>query len=312
MPDGDIVHVHLAHVYQKVYKQLCEGQYGDEELALEALRALERNIQSYGDEPIKLIEQVVARLEQIPAEPLLREMVDWSEERRVIDKLAQQANGSKRAIYLAVKACKEQVQELQQGECPQDLMFEIAIKYMRNVYISNFEFTFQNPFLFWTKAQMCGILAQPTTIGLVFLTITCDRLRREQPMQCGCCSSCLLRRQTLAVLGIKDQTKYVVTCSHTHDGSKRSSESNHLRAMLYQVNSLRSLLSTVDPWYSISKQYSVLHEIIEQMAKQESIAPSVLVEQLLQLYKRYVHEWDSVQHIVGQGLLEQEEMHATP
>lgn len=82
--------------------------------------------------------------------------------------------------------------------------------------------------------------------------------------------------------------------------------------MLYQVNSLRSLLSTVDPWYSISKQYSVLHEIIEQMAKQESIAPSVLVEQLLQLYKRYVHEWDSVQHIVGQGLLEQEEMHATP
>lgn len=57
----------------------------------------------------------------------------------MIDKLAQQANGSKRAIHLAVKACKEQVQELQQGECPQDLMFEIAIKYMRNVYISNFE-----------------------------------------------------------------------------------------------------------------------------------------------------------------------------
>lgn len=46
MPDGDIVHVHLAHVYQKVYKQLCEGEYGDEELALEALRALKRNIQS--------------------------------------------------------------------------------------------------------------------------------------------------------------------------------------------------------------------------------------------------------------------------
>lgn len=139
MPDGDRVHGHLAPIYQKVYKQLCEGQYGSEELAIEALRSIRRNIQDYGHGPIRLIEQVAEQLKQIPTEPLFKELVDWSEVFTKIDKLAQQAFGPKRAIELAVKACKEHVQELQQGECSSDVLFELTIKYLRNVYIANFE-----------------------------------------------------------------------------------------------------------------------------------------------------------------------------
>ena len=54
MPDGDKVHVKLAHRYQKVYKQLCEGQYDDAELAHEVLGSLKRDLQGYGDEPLQL------------------------------------------------------------------------------------------------------------------------------------------------------------------------------------------------------------------------------------------------------------------
>ena len=47
MPDGDIVHVRLAPRYQKPYKQICEGRFGDSELAHEVLRPLKRDLQDF-------------------------------------------------------------------------------------------------------------------------------------------------------------------------------------------------------------------------------------------------------------------------
>lgn len=174
-------------------------------------------------------------------------------------------------------------------------------------------FTFRNPFWLWTKAQMCERLAHTAATDLIFLTITCDRLHREQPMQCGRCSSCWLRRQALAVQEIEDRTAYLATVVSPYDSSHRPSDADHLRAMRYQVDTLRSLLNENDPWRSIIKQYSNsrLSDIVDRKAKQEGIAPAKLKEQLLQLYKRYVREWDSVQHIIGQRLLEDEEIKAT-
>lgn len=139
MPDGDRIHIRLAPIYQKVYKQLCEGQYRDEELAIEALRSLKKDIQKYGDGPIKVIEQVAIQLKRIPSGPLLKEMVDWCEESMKIDKLMQQVNSSKRAINWATQACKEQLDELRYDECLHNFLFEITEKYLRNVYIANFE-----------------------------------------------------------------------------------------------------------------------------------------------------------------------------
>ena len=65
MPDGDKVHVNLAHRYQKVYKQICEGQYDNAELAHEVLVPLKRDLQSYGDEPFQLIRQVAVGSQDI-------------------------------------------------------------------------------------------------------------------------------------------------------------------------------------------------------------------------------------------------------
>ena len=90
MADGDKVHVNLTRRYQKLYKQLCEGQYSDAELAHEVLRPLKQDLQDYGDEPLQLIQQVATELNQIPAEPLLKQSVDWGEKSQSIDRCAQQ------------------------------------------------------------------------------------------------------------------------------------------------------------------------------------------------------------------------------
>ena len=74
------------------------------------------------------------------------------------------------------------------------------------------KFQIQNPFLFWTKAQMCRALAEDGRSDLASLTMSCDSKHRksEQPTQCGYCSSCVLRRQALAAANIEDKTPYIV------------------------------------------------------------------------------------------------------
>jgi len=167
-------------------------------------------------------------------------------------------------------------------------------------------FAFQNPFLFQTKAQMCAALTTSSTFdSLVSSTFTCDRPYREQPQQCGSCSSCLLRRQALAVLNVEDPTPYIMTTAHLHGRESRLSDSDYLRAMLLQVASLRSYLTAADPWESLSECYPSLLEIVDEMVGREAISRAALIERLVHLYKRYVGEWeDRVYQVVRRGLTE--------
>ncbi len=171
-------------------------------------------------------------------------------------------------------------------------------------------FAFRNPFLFYTKAQMCEIFTSLAVTDLVFQTVSCDRRHRERLTQCGCCSSCLLRRQALAVQRIEDQTPYVILNAHLRGKISKPSYGDHLRAMRDQVHSLHSLLNSGTPWASISKKHTVLSDIVDWTAKQHGIALEPIREQLVQLYKCYVDEWDnnSVQYILSRGLLEEWEM----
>jgi hypothetical protein len=139
MPDGDKVHENLAPRYQKSYKLLCEGQSSDAALAHEVLRPLKRDLQAYGDEPCKLLQQVATVLSQIPDEPLLQQCVDWGEKSQLIDRWACQISGHRTAMELAVQACKQQLQELRSSVCPHDLTKELYKKYVSAVYKANFE-----------------------------------------------------------------------------------------------------------------------------------------------------------------------------
>ncbi|MEM1173118.1 MAG: 7-cyano-7-deazaguanine synthase, partial [Cyanobacteria bacterium P01_H01_bin.35] len=58
------------------------------------------------------------------------------------------------------------------------------------------KFQVKNPFLFWTKGEMCQALAKDNRIDLPPITMSCDSPHRQQPIQCGYCSSCILRKQS--------------------------------------------------------------------------------------------------------------------
>jgi hypothetical protein len=168
-------------------------------------------------------------------------------------------------------------------------------------------FTFQDPFLFKTKAQMCAPLTTSAAFERLLLsTFTCDRYLRDRPQQCGRCSSCLLRRQAIAVLSVEeDPTSYSMTTPPHYGQKRRISDSDHLRAMEAQVASLRSCLATEDPWESLSGYAPQLLEIVDEMAEKKILSRDELMDRLVQLYACYVSEWDErVYQVLHRGFTE--------
>lgn len=172
-------------------------------------------------------------------------------------------------------------------------------------------FTFRNQFVLTTKAEICARLAHPRAHPLIFSTITCDRLHRIKGLQCGCCSSCLLRRQAIAVHAIHDETPYVVLSAQERTPKDRYEASLHLRAMLHQVATFSSLFATDDPWFAFAYHYPTLGDIVDRSAIDLPAGRS-LADELLELYRRYVHEWHTVQHMIGRDLLEDVDVYTAP
>ncbi|WP_242031058.1 7-cyano-7-deazaguanine synthase [Anabaena sp. FACHB-1237] len=164
------------------------------------------------------------------------------------------------------------------------------------------EFQVKNPFLFWTKAEMCKVLAKNGQYDLPTLTMSCDSPHRQKPVQCGYCSSCLLRRQSLAASIIKDRTRYVVL----HGERPVKHPSLYFLNMQAQVRTLDSLFAISDnPWKSITKKFPVLDDIVDQTAIVENLLPIEMQNRLIQLYRNYVSEWNAVESLISKGLLNQ-------
>jgi hypothetical protein len=125
----------------------------------------------------------------------------------------------------------------------------------------------------------------------------------EEPMQCGYYSSCLLRRQALAVHGVEDQTPYIATTRSAASQSPLLPKPDYLLAMLRQVEDLRAILSTRLPWQGFVHKYPRLAAVVDQTAPYIGMAPDVMMERLLGLYQAYVCEWDSVRGSFEEGLL---------
>ncbi|MCW5319531.1 hypothetical protein GTQ43_40100 [Nostoc sp. KVJ3] len=162
------------------------------------------------------------------------------------------------------------------------------------------EFQVKNPFLFWTKAEMCKALAKNGRDDLPPLTMSCDSPHRQKPVQCGYCSSCLLRRQSLAASGIKDRTRYVVL----HGERPVKHPSLCFLNMQAQVHTLDSLLGVSDePWKTLTKKFPVLDDIVDRTAMAENLLPADMRSRLIQLYQNYLSEWNEVESQIADGLL---------
>lgn len=159
-------------------------------------------------------------------------------------------------------------------------------------HILDIPFHFKNPFLFWTKAQMCASLTHSDAVEIANNTVSCDSLHRKpnQPTQFGKCSSCLLRRQSLAAADIVDRTPYY------REILEQPSDRIGFDAMLYQVETLQNCFAASSPWEKLCQRYPCLVTVADRIAKHEKTTPQFVADQIMRLYRAYVSEWDYVLH----------------
>lgn len=150
-------------------------------------------------------------------------------------------------------------------------------------------FSVLNPFLFWTKGEMCRILAHHEIVDIAWMTESCDRARRNVVSQCGCCSSCILRRLSFLAAGIPDRTHYL-TDFETGNLPRNLLLSSHLPHMRYQVTRLREWLSKDNAWEILARQHPSL---LADLVHRSSGAPdqAAWIELVLSLLSRYTDEW---------------------
>jgi hypothetical protein len=163
-------------------------------------------------------------------------------------------------------------------------------------------FRIENPFLFFTKAQMCQVFRSEQDLEIAFRTETCDRKHRKQDAkQCGRCSSCILRRHAFAALGVRDKTPYIEeSTSWLNSINKKDivEEGNHIPSVLFQVNALGNHLRADNPWKSLVMQYEALAaEILDRTPSYYGLTELEMQHNLLRLFSQYVNEWDSLKSL---------------
>jgi hypothetical protein len=157
-------------------------------------------------------------------------------------------------------------------------------------------FSIENPFLFTTKGQMCGHEAVRQLGDALPLTFSCDGfpVRAKNRGQCGFCTSCLLRRQSLQAAGLSQyDTKGYLNdlCAPRYTGSEM--HLHPLRAMDWQAHRIRCALSKENPWEALLDEFVELRKLQLDFWRSGDVQPSEFQSGLLHLYATYIKEWQS-------------------
>jgi hypothetical protein len=153
---------------------------------------------------------------------------------------------------------------------------------------------FRLPNLFSTKAEMCSRLTTSPLRSSIERTVTCDGFpRREKTSQCGYCTSCLLRRQSLWAAGLEaEDPGGLYSFDLVNPSSDWSDKRWHLlRAMLGQVDTFRRGLATSSPWDALAGEYPMLKRVAWSLNDQ-GMPLETAKARLLGLLGRYSAEWE--------------------
>ena len=157
-------------------------------------------------------------------------------------------------------------------------------------------FAIHNPFLFKTKGEMCRHGVVKRLSSEIAGTFSCDGfpVHAKGRPQCGTCTSCLLRRASIAGAGL---TKHDHSDAYLVDllsASAMPSERQlqNLRAMNWQAQKIRLALQSSDPWGALKHEFPELRKVEEAIVTQTGEDRSKLRRSLLRLYARYISEWE--------------------
>jgi hypothetical protein len=115
MADGDIVHNKLKRIYQKSYKDLCEGKASNSECVRSVVNALRQDLQKKGDLPIKLVQNMVEKLRQTLVESDGNIFVDWPKLNREFEQIVQKVDGRPDLKELTLRAGKNFLHKYRYG-----------------------------------------------------------------------------------------------------------------------------------------------------------------------------------------------------
>ncbi len=179
------------------------------------------------------------------------------------------------------------------GVHPRSLMmaeglFELALE--QSIHI-------RNPFLFHTKAEMCKALRPAGLADAVQDTVSCDGFPqriRNRP-QCGYCTSCVLRRQSLHAAGLGE---YDSGEKYRHDVLSGRAMGRHkqlygLAVMRGQAHELARCLDSEVPWQSLVSSFPELARTHAQLVARADLGADDARAGLIRLYRTYAQEWKS-------------------
>ena len=155
----------------------------------------------------------------------------------------------------------------------------------------------ENPFMFTTKAKMCRALAGAGLVSSVRETVSCDGYPQRVPgqAQCGCCTSCVLRRQALFCSGLADHDPSAGYRRDILSGVKRlePDESHGFMVMNEQVKLVARCLESDRPWQELTIAYPELaRTTVELAARPGAPDQEDLAASYVELFRTHVREWN--------------------
>jgi 7-cyano-7-deazaguanine synthase in queuosine biosynthesis len=155
------------------------------------------------------------------------------------------------------------------------------------------DFSIVNHCLFQTKAEMCGKSAVASVLAGIRSTFSCDGfpVRRRQFAQCGFCTSCLLRRQSLESTSLSEHDSGDYGCDLMSGELWSGQHLRALRSMNIQALRVEEALECAEPWKNLTLAFPELRRVAEAISVGND---SLEVRQnLLRLYGQQVIEWRS-------------------
>ena len=154
----------------------------------------------------------------------------------------------------------------------------------------------ENPYMFATKAEMCRSLPGSGLADYVGETRSCDGYPQRVPnqAQCGICTSCVLRRQSLFCAGLTDHDPGGAYRHDIFKGlSNLSTEEGHgFGVMSEQVSRIAGCLASEQPWQKLAVAYPELARTLVELAGQPGAAAQEdLAAGFVGLFRTYVQEW---------------------
>lgn len=181
--------------------------------------------------------------------------------------------------------------------------------------IGQSQMSYEAPFTFSTKAELCTVLDDPALNSLVRLTVSCDgfphrftKTVTDAELHCGWCTSCLLRRQAIHAAGLSAQETPSYyrfdLCSPLADFKPSFFEP--LKKMLDQAYLFEQAASSPRPGQALSERFPELLDaalVIQERPHAFGLVSGLdALTALADLLVRYAREWPSFPYVLRSNL----------